>query len=358
MAYLIRSEENMTATVLPLKYENETLKLIDQRLLPTEEVYITIKTIEDSYRAIQDMIVRGAPLIGFTGIWGMALFLKHNPKVTFEQFVKAADYLKSARPTAVNLAFEIDRCVEMGRLETHMNALYPKLVEHAKCEMNNLYEKNLSMAKFAETELLKIYGDRPLNVMTICNSGLLACGVLGTALGVIMHLNNQKKIKKVYASETRPYLQGSRLTSFELIKEGIEHYIVVEGAASYLMKNKLVDAIFAGADRIVENGDTANKIGTSSLSIIAKHYGIPFYIVAPISTFDLSLKTGEEIEIELRDPVEILKFRDLQIAHPDAKALNPSFDVTDHSCITGIICENGVIVPSCPENVRRVVENK
>lgn len=348
----------MTTAVLPLKYENDILKLIDQRLLPTEEVYMTARTIEDCFVAIKDMVVRGAPLIGFTGIWGMALFIKHNPKCTFEQFARAADYLKSARPTAVNLAFEIDRCVEMARKETHMNALYPKLVEHAKSEMNMLYEKNLAMAKFAEAELEKIYGNRPLNVMTICNTGVLACGVLGTALGVIVHLNNQKKVTKVFASETRPYLQGSRLTSFELLKEGIDHQIVVEGAASYLMKNKMVDAIFAGADRIVENGDTANKIGTSSLSIIAKHYGIPFYIVAPISSFDLNLKTGDQIEIELRDESEILKYKDHSIAHPEARALNPSFDVTDHSCITGIICENGVIAPTSSSNVRSVVEKK
>jgi len=348
----------MNTSILPLTYDQEILKLLDQRLLPGEEVYITARTIEDCYHAIQDMVVRGAPLIGFTGIWGMALFVKHNPKVIFEQFERAAVYLKSARPTAVNLAYEIDRCVEMARNETHMSALYPKLVAHAKSEMNNLYEKNLSMAKFAEEELRLIYGDRPLNVMTICNTGVLACGVLGTALGVIIHLNNKKKVKMVYASETRPYLQGSRLTSFELLKEKIDHQIVVEGAASYLMKNKLVDAIFAGADRIVENGDTANKIGTSSLSIIAKHYGVPFYIVAPVSSFDLNLKTGDQIEIELRDQSEILKYKDQFIAHPDALALNPSFDVTDHTCITGIFCENGVIVPSSPANVRAILEKK
>lgn len=346
----------MSTVLSPLKIENDILKLLDQRLLPGQEVYLDTKTIEDAYRAIQDMVVRGAPLIGFTGIWGMALYLKHNPKVTFEQFERAASYLKSARPTAVNLAFEIDRCVEMAKKETHMSALYPKLVKHAQSEMNKLYEKNLSMAKTAEEELKSIYGDRPLNIMTICNTGVLACGVLGTALGVIVHMNNQKKVKHVYASETRPYLQGSRLTSFELLKEGIPHEIVVEGAASYLMKNKLVDAIFAGADRIVENGDTANKIGTSSLSIIAKHYGIPFYIVAPISSFDLNLKTGDQIEIELRDQNEILKYKDLYIAHTNAKALNPSFDVTDHECITGIICENGIIKPVTPNNVRAIVE--
>ncbi len=344
--------------LMPLKYENEILKLLDQRLLPTEEVYLTTRTIEDCFHSIVDMVVRGAPLIGFTGIWGMALFVKHNPKATFEQFARAAEYLKSARPTAVNLAFEIDRCVEMARLETHLNAVYPKLVAHANFEMNNLYEKNLKMAKFAESELQRIYGDRPLNVMTICNTGVLACGVLGTALGVIINLHNQKKLKKVYASETRPYLQGSRLTSFELLKANIDHQIVVEGAASYLMKNKLVDAIFAGADRIVENGDTANKIGTSSLSIIAKHYGVPFYIVAPTSSFDLNLKTGEQIEIELRDPNEILKYKEHHIAHPEAKALNPSFDVTDHNCITGIICENGIIDPMIPGSVREILEKK
>lgn len=344
----------MKNVIEPLKYEKEILTLLDQRLLPTEEVYLTMKNIEDCFRAIQDMVVRGAPLIGFTGIWGLALFLKNNPKVVFPQFEQAAEYLKSSRPTAVNLAYEIDRCVAMAKNETHLNALYPKLVAHALKEMNNLYEKNLAMAKFAEIELQKIYGDRPLNVMTICNTGTLACGVLGTALGVIVHLHQQKKIKSVYASETRPYLQGSRLTSYELIKEGINHEIVVEGAASYLMKNKLVDAIFAGADRIVENGDTANKVGTSSLSIIAKHYGIPFFIVAPVSSFDLQMKTGDEIEIELRDPNEILKFKGAHIAHPDARALNPSFDVTDHSCITGILCENGAINPVTVENVKRI----
>ena len=345
----------MKNVLQPLKYEREVLMLLDQRLLPLEEVYITAKTIEDCFRAIQDMVVRGAPLIGFTGIWGLALYLKNNPKVVLPQFEQAAEYLKSARPTAVNLAYEIDRCVLMARKETHLNALYPKLVEFAQKEMNNLYEKNLSMAKSAELELQKIYGDRPLNLMTICNTGTLACGVLGTALGVIVHLHQQKKVKSVYASETRPYLQGSRLTSFELIKEGIDHEIVVEVSASYLMRNKMVDAIFAGADRIVENGDTANKVGTSSLSIIAKHYGIPFFIVAPVSSFDLDMKTGDEIEIELRDPNEILKYKGAHIAHPDARALNPSFDVTDHSCITGILCENGAINPVTVENVRKVV---
>jgi methylthioribose-1-phosphate isomerase len=330
----------------PLKFQNDILKLLDQRLLPSEEVFVEVKNIEECFHAIQDMVVRGAPMIGFSAIWGMVLFLKNNPKITFEQFKHAAEYLKSARPTAVNLAYEIDRCIEMARKEIHMNALYPKLVAHAENEMSAAYAKNLAMAEFAEIELERLYGNRALNVMTICNTGVLACGVLGTALGVVVNLNKKNKLKHVYASETRPYLQGSRLTSYELIKENIPHEIVVEGAASYLMKNKLVDAIFAGADRVVANGDTANKIGTSSLSIIAKYYGVPFYIVAPTSSFDLNSKTGAEIEIELRDPNEILKYKGQWISHPSARALNPSFDVTDHQCITGIISENGVWNPA------------
>lgn len=341
----------------PIVYENGKLKVLDQRLLPLEEIYIELSDLETAYRAIYEMVVRGAPLIGFTGIWGMALFLKSNPKTTLEQFERAADYLKSSRPTAVNLAFEIDRCVLMAKKITHMNALYDVLVDHALNEMKNLHDKNMNMAKFASDELLSLYGDRPLNLMTICNTGVLACGVHGTALGVISYLNSLNRVNHVYASETRPYLQGSRLTSFELLKEKISHEIVVEGAASYILKNKKVDAIFAGADRIVRNGDTANKVGTSSLSIIAKHYGVPFYIVAPISSFDLSLTTGEEIEIEMRKPEEITKYKEHYISHPSARALNPSFDVTDHSCISGIFCENGIIKPVNSNSVGSVVKN-
>ncbi len=342
--------------VFPVLYTKSKLSFLDQRLLPNEEVYLEMKTLEDVFHAIKDMVVRGAPLIGFSGIWGMALYMKNNPKATYEQFERAANYLISARPTAVNLAFEIEKCVQLAKKRTHLTGLEEELVAHALSETENLYAKNYKMAELAEKELSEIYGDRPLNIMTICNTGVLACGVLGTALGVIVNLHHKKKLNKVYASETRPYLQGSRLTSFELLKEGIDHEIVVEGAASYLMKNKMVDAIFAGADRIVANGDTANKIGTSSLSIIAKYYGIPFYIVAPVSTFDLKLDSGEKIEIELRDQNEILKYKENYISHKDAKALNPSFDVTESKCITGIFCENGKIKPVDAKNVKKVIE--
>lgn len=342
----------MSQILKPLLFEKGKLQFLDQRILPLEEKYFDAFTHEDCFVAIRDMIVRGAPLIGFVGIWGMALYAKNNPKATIEQFTRCAEYLKSARPTAVNLAFEVDKALAMLTSRTHMTEAYDLFTKLALNEMDALYNKNLKMAQIADQELKKLYGDRELNVMTICNTGVLACGVLGTALGVISHLNSQKRIKKVFACETRPYLQGLRLTSFELLKEGINHDVVVEGAMSYILKNQKIDAIFVGADRIVANGDTANKIGTSTLSIVAKNYGVPFYVVAPISSFDTHMKTGDEIHIEMRPKEEITEIKGVKIAHPEITVCNPSFDVTDHQFITKIICENGAIDPTIVGHVK------
>lgn len=339
----------------PLLFEKGKLQLLDQRLLPLEEVYVEAKTHEDCYIAIRDMVVRGAPLIGFTGIWGMALYAKNNPKATIEQFTRCADYLKSARPTAVNLAYEVDKALALLVTRTHLNEAFDLFTKLALGEMEALYNKNLTMAKVAEEDLSKRYGERKYNIMTICNTGVLACGVLGTALGVISHLNSRGKINKVFACETRPYLQGLRLTSFELFKEGISHDVIVEGAMSYILKNNKIDAIYVGADRIVANGDTANKIGTSTLSIVAKNYGVPFYVVAPISSFDTTLDHGDKIHIELRPKEEITEIKGVKIAHPEITVCNPSFDVTDHRFISGIICEKGLIDPSISGSVKEVL---
>ncbi len=344
-----------TYSLLPLVFEKGQLKLLDQRVLPREEKYLEAKNHEDCFYAIKDMVVRGAPLIGFTGIWGMAMFAKNNPKATFEQFNRCAEYLKSARPTAVNLAFEIDKVVKILSEKTHLNDMFDFLCKIAIDEMNALYSKNFSMAQIAENEMQKLYGDKKLNLMTICNTGVLACGVLGTALGVVSHLHSKNKVKKVFACETRPYLQGLRLTSFELIKSGIEHDVVVEGAMSYILKNHNIDAIFVGADRIVANGDTANKIGTSTLSIVANAYNVPFYVVAPISSFDLSLDTGNQIHIEMRSAEEILEVKGIKLAHDNTTVCNPSFDVTDSKYITGIICENGLINPALDGDVKKIL---
>ncbi len=344
----------------PLIWEDRVLKLIDQRKLPHEVLYHDIKNIEETHMAIKDMIVRGAPLIGFTALFGMVLWVKNNESISLDGLKKAGEYLKTARPTAVNLAYEVDRAIELGtaliKEGIPVHEIFEKFEKFSLEQMDLLHEHNLSMAKTAANELTKKYGDKKLNIMTLCNTGYLACGPMGTALGVIEYLQTEGRINHVYASETRPYLQGGRLTAYELATGGINHSITVEGAFSYLMKNGLVDAIFIGADRIVNNGDTANKVGSSTLSIVAKHYGVPFYVVAPTSTFDLELDTGDKIEIELRPEEEVLCAMDKRIAPNESKALNPSFDVTDHDFITGIICENGIVTDITPDNISNIVK--
>jgi methylthioribose-1-phosphate isomerase len=342
--------------ITPLIWENNILKLIDQRKLPIIEEYVDVTNLEECFDSIKDMVVRGAPLIGFTALWGMVLDIKNNPTYGVSEIVKSADYLKSARPTAVNLAYEVDRAVDLAK--DSLDTYEQRLRVFAKDQMDLLYENNLTMAKIAQKDLEEKFGDKKLRLMTLCNTGALACGPMGTALGVISHLASQGKIEMVYASETRPYLQGGRLTAYELCKEEIPHMITVEGAFSYILENKLVDAIFIGADRIVSNGDTANKVGSSTLAIVAKYYGVPFYVVAPTSSFDLNSNTGDEIEIELRPEEEILSALTARIAPKESKALNPSFDVTRAKNITGIICEKGIIKnPISSESLTKIVSS-
>jgi len=339
----------MKINYIPIRGDIDGFQFLDQRKLPLEEIYIEGKTLEDAFAAIKEMVVRGAPLIGFTAIAGLVLDLKCKKYQSLDEFKQACEYLKTARPTAVNLMYEVDMSYkEVATFVTEKESwdgtaelLMQRLVD---C-MKKLEEDNLTMAKLAEKRLHEIYGDKKLNLMTLCNTGFLACGPMGTALGVISHMNSVGKVNHVYASETRPYMQGIRLSSWELMKENIKHDIVVEGAHSHLLKAGKVDAIFIGADRIVANGDTANKVGSSGLSIIAKHYGIPFFVVAPFSSFDMALGSGNKIEIEMRPQDEILFCKGIRLAPEGATAFNPSFDVTDHKLITSIFCEKGEVHP-------------
>ncbi|MCO4792981.1 MAG: S-methyl-5-thioribose-1-phosphate isomerase [Bacteriovoracaceae bacterium] len=348
----------MNIDYVSLKWNSEGLSFLDQRKLPLEEVYVKAESIEDAWGAIHEMVVRGAPLIGFTAISGLALELLSNRINNLDDFKQKCDYLKTARPTAVNLMFEIDESFNEVKRHIESNESWEDAGLLLKTRLNNqmkkLEEDNLIMAKLAEKKLSKLYGDKKLNILTLCNTGFLACGTMGTALGAISYLNSLGRIEKVYASETRPYMQGIRLTSWELQKENINHDIIVEGATSHLMKTKKIDAVFIGADRIVGNGDTANKIGSSGLSILCDFYNVPFFVVAPISSFDLSLDNGNEINIEMRSEDEILSCRGQRLAPAGASAYNPSFDISDHSLITSIFCEKGEIHPVNKENVLRI----
>ncbi|MBF0311852.1 MAG: S-methyl-5-thioribose-1-phosphate isomerase [Oligoflexia bacterium] len=361
------SEINLINNISPIKWNEDHLLLLDQRLLPSKEVWVEIRSIEECHKAIKEMVVRGAPCIGFSAIFGMALWaLRMNSTASapaYNTYQSAALFLKSARPTAINLAYEVDRCVALVEKELSKSdrplsyeGIYNRLVQFGLDEIKLSFNRNLFMAQTAAEELSRVCNRRALRLMTHCNTGYLACGTLGTALGVISYLNSQSRIEKVWVDETRPYMQGTRLTAYELGKQSIPHDIVVDGCASYLMSHNLVDAIFVGADRIVANGDTANKIGTSSLAVIAHHYKIPFYVVAPISSFDLSLETGKSIEIELRDETEILCSGERRVAPLGSTALNPSFDVTSSALITGIICEKGLIKPDYIKNISKILQ--
>jgi methylthioribose-1-phosphate isomerase len=345
-----------------LNWKDENLVVIDQRYIPIKEDYVTLKNLDDAHYAIKEMLVRGAPVIGFTAIFGMALFAKgKNGSIDHSEVVKAGEFLKSARPTAVNLEYEVERCYliakEMMEAGQSYRNLFERYVSFAHEQLDKIGKDNQKMAELALDYLDQHHKKDKYRVMTICNTGALACGPMGTALGVITHMHSVNRLDHVFATETRPYQQGVRLTSFELMKAGIDHEVSVEGAFSYILENQNIDAIYAGADRIAANGDTANKIGTSTLSIIAKHYGVPFFIVAPTSSFDTSIESGDDIPIELRDENEILSCQGVRVAPEGARAYNPSFDIARAELITGIFCEKGGIHPVTKENVDRVVRD-
>lgn len=351
----------MTSTYSPIVWRDGKLYLLDQRKLPLEEVFIEVEDLQGTIIAIRDMVVRGAPCIGFTSIYGLALWTKNQSSLNLDACRKACDQMIAARPTAVNLSFEVNRCFEMmknfiseGRTAQD---LYTRLVDFGHQQIHESEIKNLAMAQIGYGELIKKLGDRKWKLMTHCNTGFLACGSIGTALGVISFSHQKGNIEQVIADETRPYMQGSRLTAFELSKENIPYSIVVEGAASYLCSHRKVDAIFVGADRIAANGDTANKVGTSTLAIVAKYYNVPFYVVAPVSSFDTSIPDGGHIEIEMRPNNEITEFRGRPVAPSQSNVINPSFDVTGHHLITGIICEKGFIDPANNGELVKVVNS-
>ncbi len=349
----------MSESYKPIIWRDDTLFLLDQRQLPHIETFVTVTDLAQTAKAITDMVVRGAPCIGFTAIFGMALWVRGQVSLTLEACRIAASELIAARPTAVNLSFEVHRCLAL--MERHLalgegpRELYDRLVAFGNLQIDESHSKNTTMAQIGFAELERSFGKRPWRLMTHCNTGFLACGSLGTALGVISYAHQKGRIEYVLADETRPYLQGTRLTAFELSKERIPYYLVGEGAASYLLSRGMVDAIFVGADRIAANGDTANKVGTATLAIVAKTYNVPFYVVAPVSSFDTTIPDGTHIEIELRSETELTEYKGQLMAPAGARAINPSFDVTDHRFITGIICEKGLINPAVAGNLLKVV---
>ena len=316
------------AAVEPIRWKGDALELLDQRLLPDKLSYVTCRTAADVAQAIRDMVVRGAPAIGCAAAFGVVLS-KGSPD--------SYKILAASRPTAVNLFWALDRM---------------KKAKDLKAEAEAIYAEDLK-ANHAMGELGAALIKEKARVMTHCNAGALATAGYGTALGVIR--SSKTKNISVIACETRPYLQGARLTAWECVQEGIPVTLITDNMAGYLMSKGEVDVIVVGADRIAANGDVANKIGTYALAVLAKRHGVPFYVAAPLSTFDPKIPDGSHIPIEERPAQEVTGYRDTRWAPEGVKVRNPAFDVTPAELVSAIICEKGVLRPPYPQAIQALM---
>lgn len=337
--------QKLTSSIPPFLWDKENLFLLDQRQLPFKKYYYKCSSYKDVVKCIKDMVVRGAPVIGLVSGWGIVLAVKEAKKKNLKQesFVrfikKVVAEFKSSRPTAYNLFYIIEKLQKLilANVNLGLEKIYNLIIEEVKnCEQEN-YQSMLKIVKFG-VELLK----KNSVVLTHCNTGVLACGAVGTALGIIIEGYKKGKVKHVYVDETRPYLQGARLTMFELISNGVPCSLITDNMAAYVVKEKQVNYIITGADRIAKNGDTANKIGTYNLAIIAKYHNIPFYIAAPSSSIDTKIANGSQIKLEQRSDKEVKYVNSKLITLKDADVLHPAFDITPAELITAIITEKGI----------------
>jgi methylthioribose-1-phosphate isomerase len=330
------------------------LELIDQRKLPTEFTHIQCKTIEQLFDAIKTLAVRGAPAIGVAAGYGVCIAAQHVDNNTpiqqaVEHIIKQADFLVTSRPTAVNLFWAINRMKIIANSST--TKTISQLKNDLLAEAHKICTEDIEMCKAIGQNGAKFIKDG-YSVLTHCNAGALATAGQGTALSIMYEAKNAGTNFKVYVDETRPLLQGARLTAWELSQENIEAVLVCDNMAGALMQAGKIDCVITGADRVAANGDAANKIGTYALSVLAKAHNVPFYIAAPSSTFDMSIKTGDEIPIEERPADEVAGFGGLKTAPDDIKVFNPAFDVTPAKNITAIITERGVIDDPSLENIK------
>ncbi|MCI1273721.1 MAG: S-methyl-5-thioribose-1-phosphate isomerase [Clostridiaceae bacterium] len=339
-----------------IEWKDTYSRMVDQTLLPKKYEYVNITGGQQMYDAIKTMIVRGAPAIGVAGAHGVVLYAQEleKEKLTREEFVKKlldrADYLITCRPTAVNLRWAVEQQKE--------------LIKNSKSDINGIVEElkqNGIRLEKEDIEINKKIGDygatvvpKGATILTHCNAGALATVGYGTALGVVRSAFANDPTIQVFADETRPRQQGARITTLELTMDGIPTTLISDGMCSYFMKKGMIDMVVVGADRIAANGDTANKIGTYTVAIAAKYHNVPFYIAAPLSTIDTSIKTGDEIVIEERSHDEVTHINGDWICAEGVKIINPGFDVTPNELITGIITEKGILRPDYKKSIAEV----
>ncbi|MGH9937157.1 MAG: S-methyl-5-thioribose-1-phosphate isomerase [Blastocatellia bacterium] len=340
-----------------LEWTDEGVVMIDQRLLPNEEVYPLFKTYEEVAWAIREMVIRGAPAIGVAAAMGVALGVRDTKTEDVNELDKAfnriCDVIGSTRPTAVNLFWAIGRMRDfytaLRNEKTPLDEIRTRLIAEAKRMHEEDVEVNRAMGRCG-AELIP----DGATVLTHCNAGALATAGYGTALGVIRAAVEAGKRVAVYADETRPFLQGARLTAWELNKDDIPVTLITDNMAGYFMRRGDIDCVVVGADRIAANGDVANKIGTYSVAVLAKENDIPFYVAAPISTLDLNIKSGDQIPIEERNEREVTHVKDVRLAPDGINVANPAFDVTPNRYIAAIITERGVARPPYQESLKRL----
>ena len=357
--------------ITPLKFENDKLTILDQTKLPGEEVWIELKTKEDVWDAIKKLKVRGAPAIGVCAAYGLYISVnKYCPMKDdgieceergdrFPKFVhETAEYLNSSRPTAVNLSWALKRMLKVMDMKYKMNPGFA--CHNAKKvllqEAIKIHQEDVDSCMAMGENGLKLL--KPgMGILTHCNAGTIATSKYGTCLAPI-HLGQERGYGfRVFCDETRPLLQGARLTAWELVKNGVDTTLICDNMASIAMKNGWIDAVVVGCDRMAANGDGANKIGTSGVAILAHEYGIPFYMFVPTSTIDLDTPTGNDIPIELRDGNEIREmWYEKPMAPEGVKTYNPAFDVTDHKYITAVVTEKGIVRPPYDENLKKLFE--
>lgn len=341
-----------------LSKDKNSVIIVDQTKLPKEKIFIELKSAEDMYTAIFELQVRGAPAIGICAGYCIYCLAKTIDTADYDEFFakfkEYSAYLNSSRPTAVNLSWALKRMEKV--VEDNSSLPISEIIEKLEAESTLIQDEDIAMCKAISTYGLSLLKDGD-GVLTHCNAGPLATSEYGTALGPVLMSKSEGVNLKAYVDETRPLLQGARLTAYELHEMGIDTTLICDNMASIVMRNGFINACLVGCDRIAANGDTANKIGTSGVAILAKHYGIPVYVLGPTSTIDINCPTGDDIEIELRDPNEIKeKWYAEHMAPAGVKGYNPAFDVTPHELITAIITEKGICRAPFKENIAKMFE--
>jgi len=339
-------------TLKTIEWKNNSVVMIDQTKLPNELVFVEYSDYNDVARAIKTLVVRGAPAIGVSGAFGMALAALQSKATTNEELIedleKAKKVLFETRPTAVNLAWGLERIMEVARKGNDVSEIKDSIIQTAKKMADKDVETNMKMGKCG----VELFENND-TVMTHCNAGALATVAYGTALGVIRAIKESGKHVKVLVTETRPVMQGSRLTAFELKHDGIDVSLIPDTAVGYAMAKDLVKKVIVGADRILRTGHVFNKIGTYQIALLAKEHGIPFYVAAPLSTFDMKSEPDDVI-IEQREASEVTGVGDKKTAPDNIDVLNPAFDMTPPELVTGIITEVGVARPPYEESIQKL----